>query len=1717
MRDTKRVKGAWRVPGPGVCSEAGAYLPREATLSRDRVGRGTRPHAAAANAAHVTRCANAALGTAPRITLRCGVAANDAFRREYARYEGSVRNNVNRRKQTLAALLPGLGPAWIHDRILQRQAEAVTQRSSFCIALLSLLLLAPAVAQEANKKPAEPTAPARIATSVERAYRGYKPDFRGYRPSAKQMKLSSEPSFFTRCLIQQSMRANALIKAGLENEEKGLYRIALESYQQVIDRYPDTLYKVSPFGTYVPAGHYCQLRILGFPKEHLDFYRVKYDARARDAFQIAVQRYSLEGLAHIRDSMLCTSYGPRSLLVLGDAAADRGHYLAALEYYDTAWNCFTDDRSKPRELALKIAYCRKLLGDKVTQTTIRGSRETALSNVELAGLNKLVREARPAGTGIREQRFSPPHLTADDYTLMPPTQDPLALKAPVWSRPMVGGRMPVITRPVVTARTIIYRHRNIVYARSILNGELRWENDVGGSVDWHSYHRCRREDILVHDGMVFTPIQKFGPTLVALDEITGQVKWSYGPMAASDVEEAQLRFRTAPAAGPRSVYAGYVKDNVASGVHVDSEYGVIAFDSLTGRIKWQRSLCRLQPGKFAANWRVSGTRIRVRSFSSPPLYHQGTVYYCPNAGCIVAMDALSGRVKWLTKYPYYVHPNDIHDATRGFGGHSNHMHPPGPMLWMNQPPLVVGDDLYVLPLDSEFWFKLDRRTGKVHWSRNRLDRVYGLSHARGSGCGNGGSTAYFFGPIETGELLFVYSMRAHGAFTLKNRPRRSTPGGIFLVDPKTGHVIWASEDPVATHTKHPSLYYHGDFSLGRTRDWCIGVNELQFQVTARPFLSSDGKLYVSSVGHACWPIYGMLSNLAVLDLGKLQFTDRRYFISGDILRACDNLIQRAPRYLSYIEKQPAHVRKDPGLKRQEDMLRRIVKDTVPQNEHPAFKPFSRMTFKRHGQLFELRISPDAMSMVYDREAVKRSILSGQTAEDLFASAELAASEDRLEAAAGLMKQCLARMPAEDEDFRTVVNQLMYRVCRRLVRGSIRARDPDAEMKHVLAMSRAATSLADEIQTLFAVTDVHERKGNHAQVGRFLRSIISRFGNLEYSVSPLLRAAPDTLVNRMADVTGRGRKYVQGTRHTPLLTRAMDAAPHGLPLYRSAVSPAPTELTVPAGSLAAERIRALQAGTPKFKAVFEKQAQSGLAGDSVEERMVSLAEFPGTEAGRAVFDAVLGETRRKLNAADNTTEAAVQRQRLVRLSEMGRTSGYPLGDLYPADLLASPRRAPMPLAEPLQERSLDMEEERGAAWLVLERNGDRNVKPTLLFLGGRVRKKFDHKFLLYALNTTTGKVAWKATEPRGGDAGSDEIRLKGKGDEPGFFEAFVHGDIVVVHGLFDVLAFNLDDGKLRWRYRVPFSFEIGHVVKTGAMLVLAGTTETVVLYLPTRDPRGEVLWQEKEFGDLYAPPYVLGERLVSLRKQPFNMTVRHRGTGTLIGRLDLPDLRPGHEHPILEDNAPAGPPVAHDGRFVAVCDYDYYLLLDAMDIRVVWKRKIDVTSDTPLRVALNGDHLSVIKKDYDVKAIYMLSSRTGGLLWKTDPKERGSPQPIYCMTIHEGKLFGIKPHPGQGFYFVGMNAATGKHLFKPLEQKGYEGIPKVRLRGTMYGNVLVAEAKDRQDYELKLFDTAKGRLVRTVKVKGSGDFGEHGRASAAVQPGGLALMGKNELKIVTRER
>ena len=1524
-------------------------------------------------------------------------------------------------------------------------------------------------------------------------YFGYVPPFLKLvrLPSHKQMKLSTEQSFFTLNMLHEDDRANALVKAALEREEKGRYRDALKMYQIVIEKYPDQLYRVSKFGVFVPVAQYCQRRILSFPPGELAYYRTVNDAKAREAFEQASRKHSLIGLSHIVDQMLATSFGSQAITELGDAALDNGHYLAALEHYDTIREFFPQSEGRGSELALKTALCRRMLGSKDIRIPDKPKTDDPLPERVRRQLEQIVSNAKPEKRAFHSQLASSPHVGTDDYTLFPSSDDPLGLADPVWSGSLPGGRHYYVwSQPVVTEDSVIYRHRNVVYSRSILNGEYRWVNDLGGHITWQNFgaRKYVSECVLVQDGLVFTAMSKGGPSLVALDQVTGQLRWAYGPMVASTQEEANMRFETAPTGGPRAVFAGYVLDNIEGQTHTDTEYGVIAFESISGRILWRKPICRLAPGKFAAGF-ARRVRNRIRSFESPPLYHQGTVYYCTNAGAVGALDARSGRVKWIIRYPY---ANGIHDATRSYGRKRlwtlSGWVPDEPMIWFNQRPLLIGERLYVLPVDAHFILCIDRRTGKVLWTKRRGMR-YDTRGWRKVVHLNGNS-GYLVGALKTGELVLAYSV--------PDKP-------VLLVNPKTGATVWPIVEKhkrnweqmhVIPYEPSPCMNY-GIPGAGLGKQGSVPMNGRHWELAARPTLSKDGKLYMAWWHHVAWPIGTSLSSLAVYDLAERKVIHRRRYYSEKLRAYVYKCIHEwAPQVLKAHEALP---HKDKKIESIIATAKKIVADTVPENRYGSFLPFSRMTFERYGAPFELRVSARSIAMVYDRGAVQRQLAKRSGPQADFAKAELAFADTQYAKAATLLKNCLRTMSSEDQDFRASVNQQLYRVHKRLARSGIRSRNREKELENCLGMSRTATTIADEIETLFALAEAFERQGKYDQAARCLQSVVSTYGQHGYPISRLAALDRAEMTKVSNEIIDRYARHGQSPWFKSEFTRSARLMSDSLPVYFSTISPLSKPLTLRAGELAARRLLRLQKNSPEFGSVFASAAGKALRGRPADEQLFRLWEYPGTAAAQTVLDGLFAK------AAPRDDEEG--RLRVWRLADIARVCGLAVPAKYRPRVTAPPPVSKsVPIKLPQTARVVDLSDEQGINWLVLERRGQRDRLPQLAFVGGRVRKRLDNKFVLVCFDLSAkdpSKPKWRI----------DNIRLKGTGQEPGFFHAFVHKDLVLVNGLYDVLAFEHQTGKLRWRFRVPFNFETKHTAMSGDILALFGKNETVALYVNATSKAGEVVWQQSELGDLYCAPYFDGDRLVTVRRNPYNVTVRYRATGKLMGRLDLPDLTEFTGHPLVNTGSRTVP-VAHDGAKLVVTDGWYYTMVDTRRMAVDWKRQIDANDasrQAPMRFALRGDYLAVIKQDYDQKTIYMLSSKTGDVLWRTNPKDANSPRPVHSMYIEGEHLYGIGIHPGQGFYFVRRECKTGKLVFQ-TSITGYASKPTVELAPRNYSGRMLIRVKDRQDFEVSVFDMKNGKRLHVLKGKAAGDFGEHGNVSAAAQNGRILFLTKDKLHL-----
>ena len=1513
--------------------------------------------------------------------------------------------------------------------------------------------------------------------------RGGTMDWRWWNRTEKEMERSSEIKFYTLNEVEEVNRANALVKVAVDSEASGDYRKAMTMYQDIINKFSvandhnEVLYRVSSFGVFVPIAQYCQRRLLNFPKEHLDFFRTLRDPEAKELFDEAVKKYSLELFSEIVDKYLATSYGGKSLLFLGDAALDRGNYLEALEHFQTIVDFIPDASLQTPELSLKIQFCNKALGQAIKSEL--GASKSNVSEKDLQLLKAAIQLETPTQAKVHTQRTSLDYTSVDDFTRFKPTSDPLGLEQPEWENDLPGTRSDsfVYAQPVVTETSIIFRHKNIIYSYSIINGNLRWKNDIGGRATWQDWSQLQYplEDILIQDGVIVTPIYKGGSSLVALDEITGQVKWSYGPMSSSEGDESLMRFESAPTAGPGTVYANYILDNIKGDTHIDSEYGVIAFEITTGRVKWRRQICRLQPGKFDGSF-GSRRRNRIRSFSTPPIYHEGTVYVNSNAGAVAAMDSLSGRIKWLMRYPY--HPG-VHDLSRQFGGGWGSYMMSEPSFWLNQRPLVVGEQLFILPVDSPFMLCLDRKTGKTNWSFAKPTPGF----------------SYLLGPLSTGEMVVTGNGRA--------ARRDGLVGGgtapVYLLDPKTGKETWAAPDFILKENQ--PVYNSGERISGIAGG--ISINENYFETASRPFLSEDDKLILTSfTTNHCWYHPGAVTfALGEIDLKNKKISGQRRFYNGPMLAFANILITdmqwpSAPLVLGGLKKIPRVTKEQ---EKQMALLESITKDSVPVNEYPAFMPFSRVTFNRYGIPFELRLTPRKISLVYKRKDFEEKVANDKSLLASFGKAEMSVKDGDYKKASEYLNQCLALVSPEDVNLRALLKQQFYKVYMELVKSAIRSNKPKQQMENTLGMSNTASVLAEEVESLFALAEAHTKNGAIKNAASCLRTLIEVYGQHEFPISSIaamsmfhqedLGIVTDTFSEIIAEA-----KSNTGKIYKSAIEKTLDLTSASFPLYFSAVSPLPKELTVRAGDLAILKLIDLLKNSSGYESEYSKMGETELAGDKIDQLIYHIWKYAGTAKGQETFNRVCS-----LSA---TLPEEDKRSVWRKLGHVAKICKFKL-PMDVAQFFAISEKTVYKDVDPsLGDKVYPVGDFKDGVMITLEREGDLTIQPNLLFIGVKLPKKVGFRFSVVCFDLAQGKEIWR----------KEEFRLKDLGKEPGFYKAYVYKDMVVVNGMYDVFGFNLKDGAEIWHYKTPYSFEIFEAAMSGNIFALSGSSETIALQIDTKSPIGEVAWQQKEDGSLYSKSYFVNDLFVSVRKYPFNITSRHRTTGSLMARLALPDLSLVETHPLLKEGSLELPVSSYD-RFIAVSDQKYIIVYDVVKMEMVWKNPIlnvDLSKDLKMRVVMNEKYVVLVKEDYDRKAIYCYSLLTGEVLWCTDPTNSGSPQAIYSMQLEGDFLYGIGQHPGQGFYFVSYDCVKGaRKVIKVIE--GFASIPIVNMRKYIHGKHVVMEVQDKKDFHIIVLDKNTGEIVKKVSDKGDGPIGDIGRVAMTIQDGHPILFSKVQFK------
>lgn len=1478
-----------------------------------------------------------------------------------------------------------------------------------------LLVLVVALAGGQDAKP-----PVAVGPTFAQTYGGYRPDFMDKDRLSRNepLKLSLQPWFFNMAQVEHDYRVDAFLKKADELFASQDYRGAMKLYHEVISSFPNDLWRIQPDGIFIPSGQYAQRQLLRMPKEQLLYYRTLHDAEAQQLFERARKYYSPLDFAEVAERYLATSYGPRALWELGNVALDQGQHAKALFYYQQIRDYCTVHDIPQMELALRLAACYRYLGRmKEYESARREAAGREAASGFLKALDQVKIEPAPYFRQVRHAEF----ISLGDYDLFPDPREPVGRVEFVWSEanPQPQREWYVRALPWIAGNSIYYQHHNVLYCRSLLSGKLNWGFGPGGILDgfdapnlhhasgFHSTLRYHPEsDLLMHDGLVFASIIKEGPSLVAVDQTTGQLRWARGAYTATTDVERNTRYLAAPGAGPNVIYAPYVMEEIAGTSHLSSRAGIQCLDSRTGRLIWSRDVCQLTPAQFSISSRVR----RIRVLGSSPTLKDGVLYHYTNAGVVTALDSLSGRILWATRYP---HDPEAHDLLKEVSQ----------QLWFSRPPLVMEDRVYVTPADCDSLLCLDSATGKVLWSvsKQALRGAHTLA-----------------GINAAGELVF------------------SGSAGLAAINPKTGAKLWDRPTTPAD-----------------TRERIGGADSTR----CRPLLTRGNKVYFNGNawhGTHCEQFWDMTA--------KKTVAERWYYDTGHT--------RTLSTYNGKIE----------------DAARKAGKEVNPadlvHNVTDPFTTYHRLTFERYGTVFELEVSPQAVSLWYDRDHVSTAVAKDSSPQGLFRLAELKEMQGDRKKAVELFEQALTAIPSQPTPFRTEINRQLFRLYRHQAGSALRSGDLDAAEGHCERMAQACTTSQDEIYTILALAEIAQHKGRWGEAAAALTGAIKHYGSIKFLVPAVLAGDTQALRTRGMAVIDNMQGKAPRNYYGKELELAVKVSAANLDNYFSLLSALTPDMEVQTSQFAGDWLQRLLAKAPEdFRKQYEAAADEVLRVQTDEATVLRLlGEYPRTQAAQKALDRLI-EQALKL-------EEPGRRIALWRLNDAGRSNGLKVPEVVQqACNITVAEAAPAPLAASYRTQGVALDYDVNTLLMVLTPAAHGAGAPeNVAFLGMRSKRLNANKFGLICWDPAGNKKKWEAAE----------LRLKDKGEEEGFQKFFIHQGKVVVHGWYDVLAFGLADGKLAWRAQVPHGFRILDSAAAEDVLVLTDNTRTVALHLAT----GQLIWEVNETGGAYSGPIVRDNLLATVRRNPSGVSFRDLGTGRLLSLLPLPGLIEATANPAVKWDDP-GASLAQTRDSLVVTDGWDYVAVDLPSRSIRWQKRItnidrggvgEGTQAAGFRFWANDATVVVLKPNYDTVGLEALGLADGELRWHLN--EAKTPGVLYNLAMGNQALFGLhysRDEPAT-LNLLGYDLATGKSLYRQV-RRGLTK-PEAWLPGPLRGNHFVVHYSDEQKRDLLIVEATTGKVTQQIEVKGFDQWGQYGKVSYAVQGAHIVVLSDKQLTVAS---
>ncbi|RKY29544.1 MAG: hypothetical protein DRP79_00065 [Planctomycetota bacterium] len=561
-----------------------------------------------------------------------------------------------------------------------------------------------------------------------------------------------------RILNSEDIAATHSAEANFQQRD---WRVGMEKLVRIFRGKPDMLIPSGDGRTFVSVWEYFHNRVVTLPPSATEAYRAEDGGLVR-RFERAKTNLDIAAVRELARDHLFTEVGRAALRFLMEHYYEGRQFTEALSCAARFEKYLAFERDDSVQVAAMKLLCLARTGrvGEFDSAAARMVREMANEKVKWRGVTMTFPEFAgrlSAVAGAVERRDNtgpllpacggPPLLprraSARVAGAYPPEESPSADTLAAWQAetPFTD------VYPVLSNGTIYLRLRSSLFAFDLDDtAGPRWKRHFPASPSNAAVApgdgKSRMAAVCaaaVNDGRVFTTFRdKDGVArLICLNAKSGRDLWKTGKEGGKRVIDS-ARAISPPACIGGSVYVTAILPSGAG----DDDYYLVRLDAADGGVIYSTFLCtRIAP-------REGGAALYP---PAPAIIADGTIYVATNAGAVCAVDAMSGRLRWVSQY------DQFNSVTASPGANRFERAIRRDVSFAYGVPVVHGGVIAVAPPEADGLIAMDAENGRALWRLDNAARQY--AHLVGA---------------------------RNGAFFLSGRK-------IGAFDATTGRALWPSE------------------------------------------------------------------------------------------------------------------------------------------------------------------------------------------------------------------------------------------------------------------------------------------------------------------------------------------------------------------------------------------------------------------------------------------------------------------------------------------------------------------------------------------------------------------------------------------------------------------------------------------------------------------------------------------------------------------------------------------------------------------------------------------------------------------------------------------------------------------------------------------------------------------------------------------------------------